>query len=189
MKRLLDRKELGRAMDGYRRMGRRIVLTNGCFDLLHPGHLTLLRSAAGLGDVLVVAINDDASVRRLKGAGRPIYPAEERAEILLGVRWVDHVTVFAEDTPLATIEIVRPDVLVKGAEYRKKDIVGASLVAGYGGKVVRVPMRKGHSTRLLVRRMTAPRAESGRRGEKDGRSSRIPSPKRTGIVRRERKTG
>ena len=141
-------------MEGHRRSGRRIVFTNGCFDLLHPGHLRLLRRAAGLGDVLVVAINDDASVARLKGAGRPIYPAAERAEILLALRWVDHVTVFPEDTPLVTIERVRPDVLVKGAEYRKKDIVGASFVGGYGGQVVRVPMKKGHSTRQLVRRMS-----------------------------------
>lgn len=156
MKAILARKKLSRAMGRYRRAGRRVVFTNGCFDLLHPGHLGLLRRAAALGDVLVVAINDDASVRRLKGAGRPIYPAAERAEILLALRWVDHVTVFPEDTPLDTIQEVRPAVLVKGAEYRKKDIVGASFVTGYGGEVVRVQMKKGHSTRLLVRRMSEP---------------------------------
>jgi D-beta-D-heptose 7-phosphate kinase/D-beta-D-heptose 1-phosphate adenosyltransferase len=153
MKSVLARKGLPAVMGKHRRAGRRIVFTNGCFDLLHPGHLGLLRRAAAEGDVLVVGINDDASVRRLKGAGRPIYPAAERAEILLAVRWVDHVTIFPEDTPLETIEAVRPDVLVKGAEYRKKDIVGASFVGSYGGTVVRVPMRKGHATRLLVRRM------------------------------------
>jgi D-beta-D-heptose 7-phosphate kinase/D-beta-D-heptose 1-phosphate adenosyltransferase len=153
MKTVLARNGLSRAMEKYRRAGRRIVFTNGCFDLLHPGHVGLLRRAAALGDVVVVAINDDASVRRLKGAGRPIYPARERAEILLAVRWVDHVTVFPEDTPLETIEMVRPDVLVKGSEYRKKDIVGAAFVASYGGSVVRVPMRKGHSTRSIVRRI------------------------------------
>lgn len=142
-------------MAKHRRAGRRVVFTNGCFDLLHPGHLGLLSRAAAQGDVLVVAINDDASVRRLKGTGRPIYPAEERAEILLALRWVDHVTVFPEDTPLETIERVRPDVLVKGSEYRTKDIVGAAFVASYGGRVVRVPMRKGHSTRSIVRRMQA----------------------------------
>lgn len=141
------------------------MFTNGCFDLLHPGHIGLLRRAAALGDIVIVAINDDASVRRLKGAGRPIYPAAERAEILLAVRWVDHVTIFPEDTPLATIEKVRPDVLVKGSEYRKKDIVGAAFVAAYGGTVVRVPMRKGHSTRGLVGRMQVSGSKGGpRRG-------------------------
>jgi D-beta-D-heptose 7-phosphate kinase/D-beta-D-heptose 1-phosphate adenosyltransferase len=113
----------------------------------------LLSRAAALGEVLVVAINDDASVERLKGAGRPIYPADERAEILLALRWVDYVTIFPEETPLETIEQVRPDVLVKGAEYREKNIVGASFVKSYGGKVVRIPMKKGHSTRGLVQRM------------------------------------
>jgi D-beta-D-heptose 7-phosphate kinase/D-beta-D-heptose 1-phosphate adenosyltransferase len=131
-----------------------VVFTNGCFDLLHPGHLRLLSKAAAEGDVLVVAINDDDSVRGLKGAGRPIYPAEERSEVLLALRWVDYVTVFPEETPLAAIERVRPDVLVKGAEYRERDIVGASFVKSLGGRVVRVPMKKGHSTRLLVERMT-----------------------------------
>ena len=140
--------------DGIRRAGRRVVFTNGCFDLLHPGHLRLLSIAAAEGDVLVVAINDDDSVRALKGLGRPVYPAEERAEILLALRWVDFVTIFPEATPLEAMEQVRPDVLVKGAEYREKDIVGASLVKKSGGKVVRVPMKQGHSTRSIVRRMT-----------------------------------
>ena len=140
--------------DGIRRAGRRVVFTNGCFDLLHPGHLRLLSIAAAEGDVLVVAINDDDSVRALKGLGRPVYPAEERAEILLALRWVDFVTIFPEATPLEAMEQVRPDVLVKGAEYREKDIVGASLVKKSGGKVVRVPMKQGQSTRSIVRRMT-----------------------------------
>jgi rfaE bifunctional protein nucleotidyltransferase chain/domain len=155
---VLGRDGLSEAMERHRRAGRRIVFTNGCFDLLHPGHIGLLRRAAGLGDVLVVGINDDASVRRLKGAGRPIYPAGERAEILLAVRWVDHVTIFPEDTPLVTIEAARPDVLVKGAEYRMKDIVGTEFVRSYGGDVVRVRMKKGHSTRLIVRKMSGPPA-------------------------------
>jgi len=153
VKTVLTREELPGAFDRHRAAGRRIVFTNGCFDLLHPGHLRLLSQAAALGDVLVVAINDDASVERLKGAGRPIYPAGERAEILLALRWVDYVTIFPEETPLETIERVRPDVLVKGAEYREKDIVGASFVKSYGGDVVRIAMKEGHSTRGLVERM------------------------------------
>ncbi|MFQ5510570.1 MAG: adenylyltransferase/cytidyltransferase family protein [Candidatus Krumholzibacteriia bacterium] len=134
--------------------GRRIVFTNGCFDLLHPGHIRLLSEAASRGDALVVAINDDASVRRLKGNDRPIYPAEERAELLLALRWVDYVTVFPEDTPLETIHEVRPDVLVKGDEYEEGNIVGASFVRDSGGAVVRVRMKRGHSTRRIVRRIS-----------------------------------
>ena len=156
-KAIVARETLSSAFERERAAERRIVFTNGCFDLLHPGHLQLLSRAAELGDALVVAINDDPSVARLKGAGRPIYPALERAEILLALRWVDYVTIFPEDTPLETIERVRPDVLVKGAEYREKDIVGASFVLGYGGSVVRVPMKQGHSTRGLVRKMGEPR--------------------------------
>ena len=140
--------------DAMRGEGKRIVLTNGCFDLLHPGHLRLLTAAAAHGDVLLVAINDDASVRRLKGEKRPIYPAAERAEILLALRSVDCVTVFPEDTPLETIQMVKPEVLVKGDEYREVNIVGASFVRRGGGEVVRVPMKSGHSTRLMVQRIS-----------------------------------
>jgi D-beta-D-heptose 7-phosphate kinase / D-beta-D-heptose 1-phosphate adenosyltransferase len=144
---------LERAVHAARQGGERIVFTNGCFDLLHPGHIRLISKAASLGDRLIVAINDDASVRRLKGESRPIYPAPERAEILLALRWVDYVTVFEEDTPLETIRVVRPDVLVKGGEYLQRDIVGAAFVIGYGGTVARVPMMKGQATRSIVRRV------------------------------------
>lgn len=139
----------------WRTGGRRVVFTNGCFDLLHPGHLSLLEDAATLGDVLVVAINDDDSVRRLKGPGRPIYPAAERAELLLALRWVDAVTVFSEDTPQSVIEKIRPDVLVKGAEYGAGQIVGEAFVNGYGGTVKRFPMREGYATSRIVRRIAS----------------------------------
>ena len=132
---------------------RTIVFTNGVFDLLHPGHLALLSDCATMGDLVLVGINDDASVARLKGPTRPVYPAPERAEILLALRWVDAVTVFAEDTPLETIQRVRPDVLVKGAEYGTGQIVGEEFVTANGGRVVRDPMAKGFSTTDIVRRM------------------------------------
>jgi D-beta-D-heptose 7-phosphate kinase/D-beta-D-heptose 1-phosphate adenosyltransferase len=141
------------AADAWRRDGRTIVFTNGVFDLLHPGHLALFEECAAMGDVLLVAINDDASVERLKGAGRPIYPAAERAEMLLALRWVDAVTVFAEDTPIEAIRRARPDVLVKGAEYGAGEIVGEEFVVGRGGRVVRCPMRPGYSTTRIVRRL------------------------------------
>jgi D-beta-D-heptose 7-phosphate kinase/D-beta-D-heptose 1-phosphate adenosyltransferase len=133
--------------------GRTIVFTNGVFDLLHPGHLALLSDCSTMGDLLIVAINDDASVKRLKGDSRPIYPASERAEILLALRWVDAVTIFSEDTPLVAIEKVQPDVLVKGAEYGAGEIVGEEFVTARGGRVVRYPMATGHSTSEIVRRM------------------------------------
>ncbi len=156
MRRLIPRDNLAVTFEGLRRDGKRIVFTNGCFDLLHPGHISLLSRSACEGDVLLVAINDDASVRALKGDTRPIYPAEERAEILLALRWVDYVTVFPEATPLETIEQVKPDVLIKGAEYKQDEIVGADFVKRNGGCVVRIPMKAGHSTRGLVRRMAEP---------------------------------
>lgn len=156
MRCLIPREELSETFDAIRRQGKRIVFTNGCFDLLHPGHISLLSRSALEGDALVVAINDDASVRALKGDTRPIYPAQERAEILLALRWVDFVTVFPEPTPLETIEQVRPDVLIKGAEYKQDEIVGAEFVKKSGGCVVRIPMKPGHSTRGLVRRMAEP---------------------------------
>jgi D-beta-D-heptose 7-phosphate kinase/D-beta-D-heptose 1-phosphate adenosyltransferase len=129
------------------------VFTNGVFDLLHPGHLQLLEDSAAQGDVLLVAINSDESVRRLKGPGRPVYPAPERAEILLALRWVDAVTVFEEDTPLETIRAVRPHVLVKGAEYGTGAIVGEDDVVSWGGRVWRYPMRAGMSTSRIVEKI------------------------------------
>lgn len=133
--------------------GKKIVFTNGCFDLLHPGHLALLKGAAELGDAVIIGINSDASVRRLKGESRPIYPEAERAEILLAVRWVDAVTVFADDTPLETIRRIRPDVLVKGAEYGKGEIVGEDFLNSYGGVTVRFPMQPGHASSVIIERI------------------------------------
>jgi D-beta-D-heptose 7-phosphate kinase/D-beta-D-heptose 1-phosphate adenosyltransferase len=150
---LIARGQLAAVAEAWHRAGRRVVFTNGCFDLLHPGHLAILAACAAEGDTLLVAINDDASVTRLKGAGRPIYPAAERAEILLALRWVDAVTVFSEDTPLATIQLVRPHVLVKGAEYGTGAIVGEDVVLAAGGRVVRFQMQPGYSTSTIVANM------------------------------------
>jgi len=149
----VPREALARTAKRWRESGRRVVFTNGCFDLLHPGHVSLLRDAREQGDLLLVAINDDASVERLKGASRPIYKLEERAEILLALRWVDAVTSFAEDTPAEAIGEVRPDVLVKGSEYGSGEIVGEKFVTSYGGKVIRFPMRKGFATTNIVDRI------------------------------------
>lgn len=132
----------------------RVVFTNGVFDLLHAGHVTLLEAARAEGDALVVGVNDDASVRRLgKGAARPLVPQADRARVLAALACVDCVVVFGEDTPLAVIRRLRPDVLVKGADYPRAAIVGGDEVEGWGGRVVRVPLVAGLSTSDLVARI------------------------------------
>jgi rfaE bifunctional protein nucleotidyltransferase chain/domain len=153
--------ELGRRL---RRRGLRVVFTNGCFDLLHPGHIDLLESARRLGDALVVGLNSDASVRALKGAGRPLLPRKDRARMLAALECVDHVTVFPEATPLRTIRLLRPDLLVKGADWRAGEIVGRAEVVARGGRVVRVRLRRGFSTTALAGKLAAaaPRAGSRR---------------------------
>jgi rfaE bifunctional protein nucleotidyltransferase chain/domain len=137
----------------WRGDGRRLVLTNGCFDLLHAGHVALLEAARGEGDLLVVALNADASVRALKGPGRPLVPETERAEILLSLEAVDHVVLYSEPTPLAVIRALLPDVLVKGADWDEDAIVGRAEVEAAGGRVVRAPLLPGRSTSLLVDRV------------------------------------
>ena len=148
---VLERDAAGAAVDAFRADGLRTVFTNGCFDLLHGGHLKLLLEARGHGDRLVVGLNDDASVRRLKGSDRPLLPLEERAQLLAALRAVDLVVPFPEDTPYETLAALRPDVLVKGADYRLEEIVGADLVEGWGGTVVRVELVPGRSSSGLAR--------------------------------------
>ena len=136
-----------------RAAGGRIVFTNGCFDLLHPGHVRYLAAARDLGDVLVVGLNDDASVRRLKGPDRPVLRDAERAEVLAALAAVDHLILFAEDTPRNLIAAIRPDVLVKGADWAPGDIVGADEVTAAGGRVERIDLVPGVSTSDLIRRI------------------------------------
>jgi rfaE bifunctional protein nucleotidyltransferase chain/domain len=141
---------------GWRETGRRVVLTNGCFDLLHPGHVALLEAARREGDRLVVALNSDASVRGLKGEGRPVVPEAERAETLLGLEAVDRVVLYDEPTPIEVIRSLRPDVLVKGADWAADEIVGRAEVEEAGGRVVRVALVPGRSTSALVERIRRP---------------------------------
>ena len=148
-----DASALAAALAPRRTAGARIVFTNGCFDLLHPGHVRYLAAARALGDVLVVGLNDDASVRRLKGPGRPILAAVERAEVLAGLGAVDHIVLFAEDTPHHLIAAVAPDVLVKGADWPTDEIVGRDLVLARGGRVERIPVVPGVSTSDIIRRI------------------------------------
>lgn len=155
---------LGRQLEEWRRKGERIVFTNGCFDLLHPGHVALLRQAAALGDRLVVGLNSDASVRRLKGPERPIQSEMSRALVLAALQMVDAVVLFGEDTPERLIHALCPDVLVKGSDYRVEDVVGADFVLGRGGSVHLVDLVDGCSTTGLVRKMR-PGGEAGGDGE------------------------
>lgn len=129
-----------------------VVTTNGCFDLLHIGHLTLLREAKSLGDVLIVAVNDDDSVCRLKGPERPIVPAAERAELVAALEPVDYVVLFSEDTPDRTLAAIHPDIHVKGGDYRPEDLSETPVVESAGGRVVIVPLVPERSTSELVRK-------------------------------------
>jgi len=133
-----------------KRQGKRVVFTNGCFDLLHPGHTRYLAEARKLGDALVVAVNSDASVRALKGAGRPVQPEAERAEILAALRDVDYVTIFDDLTPRDLIRRMLPQVLVKGADWGPTEIVGREEVEAAGGRVVSIPVVRGFSTTALI---------------------------------------
>jgi len=136
-----------------KRNGRCIVFTNGCFDLLHPGHIETLEKARALGDALIVGVNSDRSVREVKGAGRPIMPEQERAEVLAGLECVDAAVIFDEDTPREIIAALLPDVLVKGGDWASDRIIGREEVEAAGGRVVSVPVVAGYSTSAMVEKI------------------------------------
>ena len=147
---VLKRSELRAWAEKMQAQGQSLAFTNGCFDLVHSGHLASLSQAAGAADHLVVALNSDLSVRQLKGEGRPILPEAERAALIAALRPVSAVTIFDAPTPREVILQVRPDVLVKGSEYEESDIVGAAEIRSWGGEVIRVPMRAGWSTSSII---------------------------------------
>ncbi len=150
MGRLIDLNELLVLRATWRQQGKRMVFTNGCFDLLHRGHVEYLQQASSLGDYLVVGLNTDESVARLKGEGRPIVPQEDRAIILAALACVDYVVYFEQDTPLELIRRLMPEVLVKGADYQLNEIVGHELVQAQGGQVVRITLTPGRATRDVL---------------------------------------
>lgn len=156
--RLLERKikklgELKRAVSFLKRRGKTIVFTNGCFDLLHYGHVQYLEEAKQKGDCLVVAVNSDSSVKRIKGPGRPLVGQEDRLRTIAALESVDFVTLFHQDTPLDIISLLKPHILVKGANWQKDEIVGKDVVLGYGGKVTTVKVIKGRSTTNLIKKI------------------------------------
>ena len=157
---MLARKVLEARARAIKAEGGRLVFTNGCFDLLHVGHVRYLKAAKTEGDVLLVAINSDDSVARIKGPGRPIVEEGARAEVVAALACVDYVTIFDEPDPLATIRMVQPDVLAKGADWEANAIVGKTRVEERGGRVVRIPLTKGASTSALIEEIV--RLRSGR---------------------------
>ena len=137
-----------------RRMGNKVVFTNGVFDLLHVGHLDYLTKSKKMGDLLIVGLNSDSSSRLLKGEGRPLNSEMDRAELLTGLKCVDMVVIFSEETPLELIKILKPDFLVKGSDYSLSEIVGREFVESYGGKVLSIELKAGYSTSSLIEKIS-----------------------------------
>ncbi len=151
---ILDPQELAGRLEAWRD-GRKLVFTNGCFDILHPGHVAYLEDARACGDLLLVALNSDDSIRRIKGPERPINPQPDRGILMAGLGCVDLVTFFDEDTPIELIRAVRPDVLVKGGDWTIDKIVGSDFVLANGGEVYSLPFRPGYSTTSIIERIKA----------------------------------
>jgi rfaE bifunctional protein nucleotidyltransferase chain/domain len=152
---IIERETLKEKVQALKRAGKSIVFTNGCFDFLHVGHVRYLKAAKAQGDVLVVGLNSDGSVRQIKGARRPVVPEDERAEILASLACVDFVTLFDEPDPAMLIRFLMPDVLVKGADWATEAIVGRDIVESAGGRVVRIPLTEGVSTSGMIEKIIA----------------------------------
>ena len=155
MSKLWSRPAIAEERERMRRDGKLVVFTNGCFDLLHPGHINYLAAARALGDALIVGINSDRSVREIKGKGRPILDERERAEVLSGLESVDYVTVFDADNPRELIRLLQPDVLVKGGDWPITDIIGREEVEAAGGRVFSLPYVEGSSTTEIIQRIVS----------------------------------
>jgi rfaE bifunctional protein nucleotidyltransferase chain/domain len=154
-KKIIKREALKEKVQALKRAGKSIVFTNGCFDFLHVGHVRYLKAAKAQGDVLVVGLNSDGSVRKIKGPRRPVVPEDERAEILASLACVDFVTLFDEPDPAMLIRLLMPDVLVKGADWATEAIVGRDIVESAGGRVVRIPLTEGVSTSGMIEKILA----------------------------------
>ncbi len=153
MRKMLSRHELKKEIEKLKKAGKKIIFTNGCFDILHTGHTRYLREARKLGDILIVGLNSDASVRAIKGPQRPIVPQAERADIMASLESVDFVILFDEATPLELIEYLKPHTIVKGGDWAEKDIVGGQAVRKWGGTVAVIPEIKGASTTNIIEKI------------------------------------
>lgn len=147
---IMRKEELKKELEALRRQGRKIAFTNGCFDILHVGHVRYLREAKKTADVLILALNSDISVRTIKGEKRPLVPQDERADVVAALESIDYVTLFDEPTPLELIEYLRPDVLIKGGDWAEENIVGRNAVKSWGGRVVVIPETEGASTTNII---------------------------------------
>jgi D-beta-D-heptose 7-phosphate kinase/D-beta-D-heptose 1-phosphate adenosyltransferase len=154
IKKLADLKKI---CDRLRRKGKKIVFTNGCFDIIHYGHVMYLEKAKAIGECLIVALNSDRSVRKIKGENRPINNETDRSKVLAGLESVDYVVIFSENDPLTVIKALRPDILVKGSDWKSKVIVGADFVKSQGGKVATIPLARGRSTSNLIKKIAKTR--------------------------------
>ena len=150
---IISRKKISSLVKKIKRKGLKIVFTNGCFDIIHRGHVEYLKEAKKYGDILIVGLNSDSSVRKIKGDQRPINKEKDRAVVLDSIKWVDYVVIFKEKTPLKVIKKIKPDVLVKGGDWKEEEIVGGNFVKSYGGKVKTVKYRKGFSTTSIIEKM------------------------------------
>lgn len=150
---MLTRAQLAQLAPLWREAGSRVVLTNGCFDLLHTGHLRYLQAARQLGDLLIVGVNSDESVRQLKGGSRPIVPQQERAELVAGLECVDYVTIFEEPTAVELVKLIQPTYYAKGGDYTEQDLPESESVVAHGGFVVILPLHPERSTRALIERI------------------------------------
>lgn len=150
---VIEKEKLRQALARMRFLQKRIVFTNGCFDILHKGHIDYLAKAKDLGDILIIGLNTDDSVQRLKGIGRPVQNENSRALLLAALHMVDYVVPFDEDTPYKLIKLVQPDVLVKGADYKKEDIVGYDIVEARGGAIITIEYLEGYSTSSIIKKI------------------------------------
>lgn len=151
--------ELKKLRERYKKEKKTVVFTNGCFDVLHSGHIHLFRKAKEHGDILIVAVNDDLSVQNLKGAGRPVFPLDERLEVLEAIEVIDYLTSFAQPTPRELIKALLPDVLVKGGDWKADEVVGREEVEGAGGRVVIIPYLPGRSSSEILKKIKDPLSE------------------------------
>ncbi|MCX7735392.1 MAG: D-glycero-beta-D-manno-heptose 1-phosphate adenylyltransferase [Candidatus Kapabacteria bacterium] len=150
---VIERNELKKECSKLKAEGKKIVFTNGCFDIIHSGHIYYLSEAKKLGDILIIGLNSDDSVKRLKGSERPINTETDRALVLDSLKFVDYVTIFDEDTPYDLINLLKPDFLVKGGDYKEDEVVGADIVRENGGKVVIIPFIQGKSTTNIIQKL------------------------------------
>jgi D-beta-D-heptose 7-phosphate kinase/D-beta-D-heptose 1-phosphate adenosyltransferase len=153
MEKIYPREKLKKEIDRLRKEGKKIVFTNGCFDILHVGHTRYLREAKKQGDILILGLNSDESVKALKGEKRPLIPEKERADVIASLESVDYVTIFHELTPLELIEYLRPDVLVKGGDWKAEEVVGRESMGKWGGKLIIIPEIKGSSTTDIIEKI------------------------------------